>query len=307
MPAKRRKRYKKIKLPGNYKKFIFFFFIIITLLFAAFFVMRTNKWNGKDKFSLVINNSDNSLSIVVFDPSLEEMYVLGVPGNTEIEVAGDYGLWKVKSLWLLDKQEGLHGQLIVRSITMAMKIPVYSWADEQAHGLVNPGLRPTIRALFANYKSDLSFADKLRLVMFSSKVKNTKKINIDLSQTSFLEKKTLSDGEEGYKIAEFPPQRISAIFSEPELAGGIVRVSIKDSTGKQNLAKNVGGVIEVLGGKISSIENLEGFDGFCILKSKDEKKLSLLLRVFDCEEYSISPDQSFDIEITLGKKFISEY
>jgi hypothetical protein len=307
MPANRKKRRNNLKKPKQGKKRYLFFLLVLFLTAFLFFILRADKWNGKDKLSLVVKNEDYSLSIIVFDPELEEIYDLKIPGNTEIEVAGGYGVWKIRSLWALGQQEGLGGELVARSVITGMKIPVYAWADEQALGLVNIGFRPSFRALASSYNSNLIFGDRLRLLIFSSKVKNTNRVSIDLGNTAFLEKTILSDGEEGYRVTRVPPQRITAIFSEPIISNNIVRISVKDSTEKPGLARNAGSVIEVLGGKISSIEMITGFEGICILRSKDERISKILLKVFKCEEVFIDPQQSFDVEITFGAGFPGKY
>lgn len=307
MPAKRKRKSISSNRKKFKKKYLYYLFFIIILIIGLFVVLRTNKWNGKDKLSLVIKNNDYSLNIIVFDPELEEIYNLKIPENTEIKVAGDLGIWKIKSLWGLGDQEGQGGKLAARSITVGLQLPVYAWAEEQALGLANPNIKLSLIALFSSYKSNLIFGDKLRMLIFSTKVKNSKRVTINLSDTNFLEKRVLSDGEEGYVVAQKPPQNILAIFSEPILSAGITRVSIKDSTEKAGLAENVGRIIEVLGGKITSVQTTKDFDGVCILESKKEKVLEILLKIFECEESNVKPDQSFDVEITLGRKFSSKY
>lgn len=307
MPAKRRKRtYQKKFKKTNLRSVIIIIFLSI-LFFSLAMIFRADKWTGEDKLSLVVKNSDQSVSIIVFDPVLEEIYKLTIPANTEIRVAGEYGVWKIKSLWSLGEQEGFSGDLLARSITMGMKLPVYAWADWQAVGLADPGIAVSLRALISDYKSNLVIGDRLRLLIFSSKVKNTKRININLSETSFLEKRVLSDGEDGYQLAQVPPQSILAVFSEPYLSTKVVRVSINNATRGTGLAKDVGSVIEVLGAKVSSIETSSEYEGVCIIRSKDKKVLEILSKIFECEEYSELTTGAFDLEVVLGKDFVNKY
>jgi len=307
MPTRRKRKLLSKKKHKYKKKYVWLIILLSLLIIGIYYILRTNKWNGNNKLSLVVRNNDDSLSVLVFDPEIEEIYKLNIPGNTEIEVAGNLGLWKIKSLWKLSSQEGLDGELVVRSITLGMNLPVYNWADTPALGLVEPGLKSFFNSVFALYETDLTLGDRLRLFVFSTKIENSKRVEINLDTTSFLEKEILADGEEGYRVSKTSPQNILAIFSEPELSGGVSLVSVINSSGSGRLARDVGEVIEVLGGKISSIDNRDVYDGVCILKTKREATLKIMLKIFECEKYLVQKDQSFDVEIVLGKKFALEY
>jgi hypothetical protein len=307
MPAKRDKRLLRSKKVKTKFKFIFLLTFLITLIVVLFFVLRTKEWSGEEKMTLVVNNDDLSVSIIVFDPVLGEIYQLIIPGDTEIEVAGGHGIWKIKSIWKLGEQEGLSGELLARSITMGLKLPVYAWADSDAIGLTEPGFPSSFKAIFSSYKSSLTFGDKLHMFIFSARVKNTKRVKLNLADTTFLERGTLSGGEDGYRVAETPPQIISTIFSEPALSNKVVRVSIKDATNKPGLAVNVGKVLEILGAKVTSVETTSDYDGVCLLKASDRKIMTIMLNVFDCDKTSDKPGGSFDLEITLGKNFAGSF
>ena len=306
MPARIKRRKIVSNKPKLKKKYLFLFFIFVIISIGMSLLLGTYNRNAKDKLSLIVKNKDSSMSIIVFDIKSQEIYNLNIPANTEIEVIGERGLWKVKSLWDLGEQEGLGGELAARSVTMSLKLPIYAWADEQALGLANLGLKTSFVALFSFYESSLNFKDKTRLFIFASKVKNTRRISINLGETALLERRKLSDEEDGYRVSQTLPQSIAAIFSEPAFTTDFVRVSIKDATQKVNLAKSVGSVIEVLGGKVSSVEVVKDYRGVCIIKSKKENTLKILLKIFKCEEFLIDPEQSFDIEMTLGEKFLTK-
>jgi hypothetical protein len=84
-------------------------------------------------------------------------------------------------------------------------------------------------------------------------------------------------------------------------------VSIKDVNDDPNSTKRVGRVLEVLGGKISSIETASNFDGICKVGSKGKRLMDTVLKIFDCEEAFLDEEQAFDLEITLGEKFPEAY
>jgi hypothetical protein len=306
MPARRKKRKTRSKRSKPKKRYFYFFIGLLLFLIILFFLLRTKLWNKNEKLNLLVRNKD-SFSVVVLDPLLDEVYIMKVPENTEIDVAGDLGRWKVRSLWDLGKQENLEGKLAARTMIMGLGLPVYAWADEEAFGLMSSGLRSSIIALFSSYKTNLSFGDKVQILLFSSKVKNTKRAEYDLGETGLLEKNTLSDGTQGYEVSKTPPQNILAIFSEPYFSQGAVRVSIKDVNDNPDSTKKVGRVLEVLGGKLSLVKTASDFKGVCRVSSKKKTLLDTILKIFDCEEALLDEKQAFDLEITLGEKFTEVY
>lgn len=278
------------------------FFSII--FFRLFF--RSDNFANDTKTSLVIKNGDSSISVIVFDPRIKEIHTLIIPGNTEIDIAGGYGKWKIKSIWQLGEQEGLDGDLLARSVTRGLKMPTFLWADSRAGGLVSPRFSTIIPALFSPYKSNLSLGDKLGMLILSLQVKNTKRVTINLQDTLYLDRAMLSDGEEAYVISASPAQYISAIFADPYLSGNVVRVAIKNASGEPGLAEEVSKIIEVLGAKVSSIEKAPNQEGRCILIANDENLLKSLKKLFGCDA-SVGQIGNFDLEITLGEKFADYY
>lgn len=306
MPARRKRKRTNSKKTKPKKKYLYIAILFLILIFCLAYFLRIRQWNNKEKLFLLINN-DDSMIVAVADPTTGDMYRINIPGNTEVEVAGDLGRWKVKTLWVLGKQEKLGGKLAARSITMGLGLPVYAWADKKALGLIDISLKNSFTALFSSYDSNFSFGDRLNLFLFSIKTKNTKKVTIDLGETGFLEKDVLSDGNEGYRVSKTSPQNILAIFSEPSYSDGVVRVSMIDGTDEVGKSEKVSAVVQALGGKVSSVVNSLGFEGKCRISSKDKKLLDVLLRIFECEEYTIKEDQSFDVEISLGSEFTKVY
>ncbi len=306
MPARRRRKALRLKKTKPNKKIIYFFLFSFCLLVFLFTALKPKNWNGEDKVSLVIKNSDQSISVVVFDPLLKEIYNIRIDPNTEIEVAGEYGKWKIKSIWQLGEQEGMGGELLSRSITLGLRMPVYLWADNVASGLVEPLSSNLLSSFFSRYKSNLSLGDKFKFLVFSLKVKNTNRVNINLENTSYLERKVLISGDEGFIVAQNPPESISAIFADPALSSKIFRVAIKDGSEKPGLAEELGKVIEVLGGKVSSIEKIQKLDGTCMLESNEVAALRTLEKIFDCET-TRSEVGNFDLEVSLGKDFAKMY
>lgn len=306
MPARRKRRALRLSKPKPVKKVLYFFIFLFGLLLLLFFGLRSKNFSGNEKTSLVIKNADSSVSVIILDPHLKEIHTLNIPPDTEVEVAGDYGSWKIKSIWQLGEQEGIGGELLSRSVTLGLKMPTPLWADSDASGLIVPGFPRIFNALFSPYKTNLSFADKLGILFLSLSVKNTKRVTIDLEETSYLEKETLPDGEEAFVVVKSPPSSISALFADPILSSKIISVSIKDASEKPGLAEEVGEVVEVLGGKVSSIEKIEGLAENCLLKANDIAVLETLERVFDCKSAK-SAVGNFDLEITIGKVFAEKY
>ena len=78
---------------------------------------------------------------------------------------------------------------------------------------------------------------------------------------------------------------------------------IKEATGVPNLAQTVGEVIEVLGGKVTSIVRQKGEDFDCLVMGEDKRIVKKVALIFSCDYEIDQPDGSFDLELRIGKQF----
>lgn len=304
MPARKRKEVRLLKKANIRKIFVYlllFGFPALSILLAK---NSQKYWNGEDKLVVAIHGERN-VHIAIFAPSQSEIVDIVIPENTQVDAAGQKGVFKIQKIWELGETSGLGGELLSRSISKHFKFPVYLWADKTALGFLDLSPTGLFKAIFYPYSTNLSFGDKLGLGLYSITVKNTKRESIDLSETSYLRKSQLLDGTSGFVVEGDPPPTLSSMFVSPEISQGIYRIMIRDATGRFGLAEEVSQVLEVLGGKVTSIVREKEGDGACEIKGKNKKFNEVVARILPCE---VSGEETnFDIELYLGKDFVRRY
>lgn len=255
--------------------------LLLLILLGVFVRIDTRYWNGKDKINLVQQNGDGSVVVKVYDPSLEEVVALQIPGDTEVSVSRNLGTLRLKNVWQLGINEGLEGKLLTETVTKNFLFPVFLWRGVKG-------------------ETNLPFGDRLYLKFFDIKTKNSERTEIDLWKSQFLKKMKLTDGETGYKLQGEMSERLTSYFVDEDLEGK--KIYIKDATGISGIGERVGKVIEVMGGKVVTIEKGTLEDSDCVVAGGLSKKVA---RVFSCKVGKGKTD--FDLEIVLGRQFAKRY
>lgn len=300
MPVHRKKT-KKIQIP----RFIKLFFILGLLSVLLYFYSEF--WNGKDKLSVAIRRSSGEILISTFDPNVSEITNVIIPADTQIQLSRQLGIIKAKNIWQLGINEKLGGKLLTESLTNHLKLPVFVFADSNAEGLATNNVLSLIKAVITPYKTNLKIGDRIRLALFSIGIQNSKRVNIELDQTSYLKKSELIGGEEGFIVTGVYPRGLLVIFSDSQISNEGTTVIINDSTKVAGIAQNLGEVIEVLGAKVASIEKLKEEDIYCSVSSKNTDVGRKLASYFSCDISEKSPPGSFDVEFNIGKDFADKF
>lgn len=308
-PAQRRKKRAKQKAWRNgrnsYKKLLFILLVpLFTFLLITF---HTKFWKSSGKTFLAISKENGEIVVSVFDPELEKITNIIIPKNTEVDVARQLGRWKLGSVRELGENEDLEGKLLAETIVKHFKLPVAAWADAPALGFAEGDVLGVVKASLFPYKTNLGIGDKIKLGIFSIRIKNLKRENINFSEGNILKKVTLIGGEEGYVLAGRLPNYIVALFSNLSISSEGSIVVILDATGKANVAEEVGEVIEVMGVKLANIKKEEAADFDCEVKGKEKELLEEIAQVFSCKKLKTAPEGNFDLEIKIGKDFTRRF
>ncbi len=306
-PALRNKR---IKDKRKIVKLLNFKLLSILFIFLIFFLLITSikKSNSlfKDKVSLAVRNEDGGVNVLIFDYRSEEIVNIYIPGSTQVEVARDLGIWRLKNVWKLGQQEKVKGELLAKTVTKQFMFPVFFWSDSKALGFLSSNLFNVISSVFSNYETNLNFFQKLNLALFSLKVENSKHIDINLAKTHFLKEDILLDGEEGYRVYGSPPDKILAFFTDPSFLENGLRIMLVDLSGRVGVSENVGKILEVLGGKITSLVKEDSQNLNCSVSGKDKIVLEKVKLLFSCSEEKDNLPENFDLKIIIGSKFIEK-
>lgn len=290
------------------KKSIKFKIYLILAIVVVVLVLIFNKglWNSRSKLSIVIQD-DNQILVSTLDPVNNTITNIIIPGSTEVSSARGLGTWRVGSLWELGVNEGLEGKLLTETITRYFKMPSYAWAEKPAKGFSSNSLFRIAAAAITPYKTNLSISDRIKIALFSARVKNPQIDIIDLSATSSLEQVDLIDGGSGYVVVRALPARLLLIFSDESITLNKSRVKIIGATKKDSISDDLGEVLQVLGAKVTSIVREESRNLDCIVGGKRAKEVEKIISILGCVEKKNFTSDNFDLEILFGEEFIKRY
>lgn len=281
--------------------------ILGVLLFIKF---SAHDWNGHDKFSFVYP-VDAGVNVTVLDPETPEMTTMIIPGDTQVDVAGGYGTLRLKNVWQLGLNERRFGDLLAKTVTKNFLFPTYLWSDKDAISIVHPNVPGLFAFVFFPTRTNIGFSDRISIALFSLKIKNIEKSEIDLAKSQFLHRSTLADGKTGYEISGTTSERLTVYFSDNDFAdsatlGKNLNVNIIDASGGGASAQRVGAVIEVMGGKVVSIDRNQGkADISCEIYGKNSRIVKKVGKIFGC--LVKTKNTNFDLEIKLGSAFVKTF
>lgn len=290
--------------PSLWTKFIFL--ILFIFCFFIFLKLTTRYWSGDDKVAIAFKNDGGDVGVSILDPRLDDFTTLIIPGDTQVEVAENYGTLRIKNVWQLGINEGKKGRLLSESISRNFRFPVSLWSDSDAMSLKEGNFFTILKFVMIPKSTNIPFGDRVFIGLFALQSGTANKSQIDLGKSQYLTKQKLSDGQIGYVLAGKISEHLQVYFSDNEIAESSARVSIVDGTGKFGIAQIVGEILEVMGGKVVSIDknnNLSDID--CLVSGKDKKIVKKISTLFSCAKQEVNVDT--DLQITLGVKFANRF
>lgn len=286
--ARRQKRLEKAK---KVKLFPFFKIALFAVPFALallFLIFSTKYWNGKDKMSVVSPRNDGDVEVKIYDPKLSEVTTLVIPGTTEVNVSQNLGAFPIKNVWKLGVDQKIGGSLLSQTVTKNFSFPVFLWKNGRL--------------------SNIPIGDRLRLYFFEMGIGSLGKTEINLGKSQFLKAGKLTDGTKGYKITGDISERLTVYFSDNDWQDRGIKIYIKDATGTSGVSDSFGRVLEVMGGKVVTVDKVDKDGGLdCTVSGKDRKVIAKITRLFGCRVGKNPTQGSFDLEITLGEIFATRY
>ncbi len=279
--------------------------LVIVLVLALFLKINTKYWNGKDKVSFVFRQSSGDVAVSVLDPKLNEMTTLTIPGDTQVDVARSYGTLRIKNVWQLALNEKLNGKLLSETVARNFLFPVNLWSDSDAVNIKDADFFGVLKFVVFPKSTNIPVGDRLSMAIFTLKLRALNKTEIDLGKSQFLHKEKLSDGQTGYVLVGTISERLSVYFSDNQISEKGMRVSIVDGTGKFGEAQIVGEILEVMGGKVISIDKGDVLpDTDCSVVGKDSAIVKKISKLFTCS-YTVGGD--IELQITIGGKFAKRF
>lgn len=280
--------------------------LIVILSIFAFIKVSTRYWNGSDKFAFVFRKPSGEIGVTAIDPILDEITTLIIPGETQVNVAEGYGTLRIKNVWQLGINEKKYGRLLSETVMQNFNFPVFLWGDMASEGITNGNFIDLLKFIFSPGRTNIPFGDRISISVYSLKIHDLGRNEIDLAKGLFLHKEKLNDGEMGYRLIGPISQRLTVYFSNNYFASKNLKFYISDATGTAGFAQKVGEILETLGGKVVSIDRkIDTLDFDCEIAGNDPKIMNTISKLFSCNK--TKDKTNFDLEVRLGTKFAKRF
>ena len=304
MPARNKRRIERKRSTRSFKRFKLTSLLIFSLMISLAFIYikkDTRHWDGRSKLSLAIVKKDGDLLISTFDPLQNEIIYINIPGNTEVEVAGNLGVWKLRSVSELADNEGLDNSLITSTIVKNFKFPVYLWASTELEVFNDLNISDVFSAVFKPIDTNLGIGDRLQLALFSFQIKPQNKVNIRLEETNYIKRTIFVDEEEGYRISNNLSGNLLTVFTDNDIANESLKVIVSDISGK-DMDKEVAQVVEVMGAKVIIKKQEKQLKGDCLVTGRKKSVSERFANVFKCDVGN-NGNADDEYQIILGEGF----
>lgn len=278
--------------------------VVAILIGIIYFFAKPRFWDGKSKMSMVTGDQ-REITVINFDPSLDQITAINIPGSTQVEVSRSLGTWRLGSVVKLGIDENLDGELLRETVVRNFSFPVVAWSDAHPDFYLDARLSKIIN-VFAPIKTNLSLVDRIRLFLFAMQVDSAKKTEINLAKTSMLKPTRLTDGSSGYSVTKLALHELIGVFAN-NFSGELLSVSIKDASGDNRIATSISNITDYLGAKV--VSRLQGTPNSsdCSLVSKNKTLASELSEILGCSINVKNPDGNFDLEILIGGRFAARF
>lgn len=289
------------KVPGKLVFITLFVFFIVVVLLALVWIILPSKWDQSKRLTVAIVNEEKQTSILIFSPQTSGITQVLIPSNTQLQVARQLGSYPIGNVYKLGSQEKLGGKLMAESITKSLKLPSDQWSEKPLLNLTDLTISSALKAAFSPYASSLTIKDKIKLALFSLRVKPSRFNQVDLQNIGYLIPSTLKDGSEGFVARLEPPLALSTYFADPDLVSA--KIAIQDFTDSVSIADELGQIIEMLGGKVFAVYDKPTTQEDCTIVTTSAHKADLIASLLDCQINEQSSENGFDIQINIGKGF----
>jgi hypothetical protein len=304
MPIRRRQPKKSKKSVYFAKNKLVYLLILVLFVLGLFFFFKrpANLWDGKTRLTLAAQLENGDVLLANFDPLSQTITRINIPGETEVQVAHQLGTWRLKSVWKLGEQEGIQGEILSKTIVKTFHFPVEAWSEPRGAGLAAANTWEISKSLFADYKTNLSFWDKVNLAFFSLTIKARDRLDFSLINAGYLYETKLVDGK-GFRRRTKVPASVSNLFADSAISQENLRISVLNASGDSSLAGNLVETVEMMGGRVVSVKNLKKEAGDCAVIGRDSLTKREIEVIFSCSEESRAMSGDFDIEIYLGEAY----
>lgn len=296
------------------------FYIVLTFFLLLFAYKALASWNlriWRSGARITVVTAGENPTLYSYNPQSQSVYKIVVSKNTQVVASGGYGEWLVGSLWDLGEQEDVGGKILKNSLQGSFGVPVDAWTDFRGEVLFEGGkfgLWGAIGQVFKtrNMRTDLTFFDKVNLLISLGQVGRFSRSEIDLEKRGVTEKIKLSDGLDGYMVVT--ERTITGLDSlrDDKVFGEMKTLKVTNASLKSGLAGEVSRVASVLGVRVLGVGSTdEKYRGTCLVSGEEEDLKSLtaqrIVRIYGCERSIKKLNSATDLEFVIGDRFAKEF
>lgn len=278
--------------------------IVISLLVLVIFVATMMNSTSLDRVAILsYKTSGENVTVTNFDFAHDEITTYSFPNDTVVDVSRGLGEWKIQTITKLAVIEKINqGQLLQESITKHFRMPINYWYDGDLQSITEGSFLKKISLLLPTQKSNIPYKERLILTFYLFDNKTSSHLSLD--ETTYLKKISLKDGSTGFVRVEPAPQRVLAAFSDAKIVEKKMKLIIKDGTGTYRRAKEISEVLEVTGFIIVAIDEIDEWQGSCIITARNPSEFEASLSFYGCsfEKRSDIPDA--EVHMKLGREFV---
>lgn len=323
LPIRRRRNWcLKSAQKGYLRKSLRSIFLIISVIgvlllgFSAIKIVSSSIWDGKSRISFVFQRSDSqgasgSVYLASYLPVGKRLVVFSFPGAAKIEVAGDYGRWRIGSVYPLGVLEDKEGRLLTSSISSLLGAVVEGWivVDNEIKMNSDNSRQILQKAILTSFGkrgfTNFSLWDRFRLFRALSSVRGHHVDWLDMGKAGVLREEEEPDGS---LILVAVPELMDKLSQEYLFYSQVVEegvsVAVLNATGRSGLGTSVSRLIRNIGGDVVSVSNyVKDADQNQVIVSREELLDSFttkkLIEVFQVDKVKVGDTSENRAELLL--------
>ncbi len=240
--------------------------LIISQLYKLYVSLQNSSWDGNSKINLVILSS--SVSLISYSPKDKDLKIVIIPQETYLEVAHNFGKWKIGSIYNLGQSEKVPQgiELLSQSLSQFLGVPMDGYLklrgflhDKNALELITYLRQSQINFLNLKFSSNSSLNDweLYRLVTGVNSVRFDKIEEINLGK-GYLKDSVLPDQT---KVKLALPERIEILsgklFADSAISDEQLSIAVFNATKIPGLAQKAARLISNSGGNVIIEKNAQ--------------------------------------------------
>lgn len=287
----------------SHLKFVLLFVLLFIVLITGAYLLMPKSWDGKSKIAIGVGRQDGIATVIILDPSSSRITTIEIPKETAVSAAHQLGTWKMGSILNLERDENFDGSFFKNTIIKTFEFPIDGWGEEPYINLISGNILKEIDAITAPESSNFSFIDKIRIAWFSLTIGTSGRNDINLSDTSYLERAKLPDATLGWVVNGTIPTNLQALFVNETIQNSNLNIAINNASGDNGQIDIIEKPIETLGANIVSIQNLSQENINCKVTGLSQIAVEKIANMFSCEVSFQKNNNNFDIIVDIGTKF----